>query len=34
VRLDNLNTTTQNEVLQKKLDDLEAELKEKENDVQ
>ena len=33
VRLDNLNTTTQNEVLQKKLDDLEAELKEKENDV-
>ena len=34
VRLDNLNTTTQNEVLQKKLDDLDAELKQKEHDVQ
>ena len=34
VRLDNLNTTTQNEVLQKKLDDLIGELKEKEADVQ
>ena len=34
VRLDNLNTTTQNEVLQKKLDDLIGELKEKEVDVQ
>ena len=34
VRLDNLNTQTQNEVLQKKLDDLIGELKEKENDVQ
>jgi len=34
VRLDNLNTTTQNEVLQKKLDDLIGELKEKERDVQ
>jgi len=33
VRLDNLNTTTQNEVLQKKLDDLIGELKEKEADV-
>ena len=33
VRLDNLNTQTQNEVLQKKLDDLINELKEKENDV-
>ena len=33
VRLDNLNTQTQNEVLKKKLDDLIAELKEKENDV-
>lgn len=33
VRLDNLNTTTQNEVLQKKLDDLIGELKEKESDV-
>ncbi len=34
VKLDNLNTTTQNDVLQKKLDDLDAELKEKERDVQ
>ena len=34
VRLDNLNTTTQNEVLQKKLDDLVDELKSKEADVQ
>lgn len=34
MRLDNLNTTTQNEVLQKKLDDLIGELKEKEKDVQ
>ena len=34
VRLDNLNTTTQNGVLQTKLDDLVAELKEKEKDVQ
>jgi len=34
VRLDNLNTTTQNDVLQKKLNDLESELKEKERDVQ
>ena len=33
VRLDNLNTQTQNEVLQKKLDDLIGELKEKERDV-
>ena len=33
VRLDNLNTTTQNEVLQKKLDDLVDELKSKEADV-
>jgi chromosome segregation ATPase len=33
VRLDNLNTTTQNEVLQKKLDDLISELKEKEKAV-
>lgn len=33
VRLDNLNTTTQNEVLQRKLDDLIGELKEKEADV-
>lgn len=34
VRLDNLNTTTQNEVLQKKLEDLIGELKEKEKNVQ
>ena len=34
VRLDNLNTTTQNGVLQQKLDDLIGELKEKEADVQ
>ena len=34
VRLDNLNTTTQNEALQKKLDDLVDELKSKEADVQ
>ena len=33
VRLDNLNTETQNDVLQKKLDDLIGELKEKEADV-
>ena len=34
VRLDNLNTTTQNDVLKKKLDDLVGELKEKEKDVE
>ena len=33
VRLDNLNTETQNDVLQKKLADLIGELKEKEQDV-
>ena len=33
VKLDNLNTTTQNEILQKKLDDLINELKEKEKAV-
>lgn len=33
VRLDNLNTSTQNEVLRKKLDELISELKEKEASV-
>lgn len=34
MRLDNLNTTTQNETLSKKLDDLVNELGDKEKDVQ
>jgi ABC-type phosphate transport system auxiliary subunit len=34
VRIDNLNTQSQNELLQKKLDDLINELKEKEKEVE
>jgi hypothetical protein len=34
VRIDNLNTQSQNELLQKKLDDLINELKEKEREVE
>jgi len=34
VKIDNLNCVQQNELLRKKLDDLIAELKEKENEVE